>query len=91
MGVDHRERNGLFDEAIDVMKLAWTGEPVHVESHHFVARGNVALPTPIQQPHPPLWCGGNSPRAIRRAVERGDGWLPFPASAEPRVPQLMGT
>jgi probable F420-dependent oxidoreductase len=82
LGVDDRERNALVDEAIDVMKLAWTGEPVHVAGRHFVADGNVAWPTPVQQPHPPLWCGGNGPRAIRRAVERGDAWMPFPASAE---------
>jgi alkanesulfonate monooxygenase SsuD/methylene tetrahydromethanopterin reductase-like flavin-dependent oxidoreductase (luciferase family) len=34
---------------------------------------------PLQKPGPPIWVGGNSRRAIRRAVELGDGWLPFPA------------
>ena len=82
LGVDQSERNALVDEAIDVMKLAWSGEPVHMDGRHFVARGNVALPIPVQTPHPPIWCGGNSPLAIRRAVERGDGWLPFPSSPE---------
>ena len=41
-------------------------------------RGNTMLPRPIAQPHPPIWVGGNSKLAIRRAVERGQGWLPFP-------------
>ena len=36
-------------------------------------------PTPVQQPHPPIWVGGNSRRAIRRAVELGDGWVPMPS------------
>ena len=39
------------------------------------------LPRPAQRPRPPLWIGGNSRRAIRRAVESADGWCPFPAPA----------
>jgi alkanesulfonate monooxygenase SsuD/methylene tetrahydromethanopterin reductase-like flavin-dependent oxidoreductase (luciferase family) len=33
----------------------------------------------VQQPGPPVWIGGNSKRAIRRAVELGDGWVPMPS------------
>lgn len=39
------------------------------------------LPRPAQLPHPPLWIGGNSRRAVRRAVESADGWSPFPNPA----------
>jgi len=39
------------------------------------------LPRPRQRPRPPLWIGGNSRRAIRRAVESADGWCPFPNPA----------
>jgi hypothetical protein len=39
--------------------------------------GNRILPRPVQRPHPPLRVGGNSKRAIRRAVELGDAWYPF--------------
>ena len=31
----------------------------------------------VQRPHPPIWVGGNSRRAMRRAVELADGWVPF--------------
>lgn len=34
-------------------------------------------PRPVQQPHPPIWVGGNSRRAARRAAELADGWVPF--------------
>jgi hypothetical protein len=37
------------------------------------------LPRPLQQPHPPIWVGGNSRRALRRAVDLGDGWVPMPS------------
>ena len=40
------------------------------------------LPRPIQLPNPPIWIGGNSKRAIRRAVELADGWAPMPNSAQ---------
>jgi len=77
LGVDFDERNELLEEAIDVMKLAWTGETVTFEGRHFRARGVRMLPRPVADPHPPIWMGGNSTRAIRRAVERCDGWAPF--------------
>jgi alkanesulfonate monooxygenase SsuD/methylene tetrahydromethanopterin reductase-like flavin-dependent oxidoreductase (luciferase family) len=62
------------------MKLAWTGQSVQYEGRFFKAPGNTALPTPIQSPHPPIWVGGNSERAMRRAAEL-DGWSPFPVRA----------
>jgi hypothetical protein len=36
-------------------------------------------PTPAARPHPPIWIGGNSPSAWRRAAAVGNGWAPFPA------------
>jgi probable F420-dependent oxidoreductase len=81
LGVDYAERNELSDEAIRAMKQIWAGESLSLEGRHFRADGHTVLPRPAQRPHPPLWIGGNSRRAMRRAVELGDGWLPFPAPA----------
>jgi probable F420-dependent oxidoreductase len=81
LGVDYAARNELFDEALVVMKQAWTGESLHAEGHGFSAQGHHALPRPAQRPHPPIWIGGNSRRAIRRAVDHGDGWMPIPNPA----------
>jgi probable F420-dependent oxidoreductase len=77
LGVDFDERNDLLEEAIEVMKLAWSGEDVTYEGRHFKARGVRLRPLPRATPHPPIWMGGNSTRAIRRAVEMCDGWAPF--------------
>ena len=52
------------------------------EGSGFHAPGNTMLPRPVQRPRPPLWIGGNSRRAIRRAVESADGWCPFPIPAK---------
>jgi probable F420-dependent oxidoreductase len=81
LGVGFDERNELTDEAIAVMKLAWTGESLQFAGRHFEASGNTMLPTPAQRPHPPIWIGGNSKRAIRRAVELAEGWAPMPNPA----------
>lgn len=78
LGADFGERGRRSDEALAVMQRAWLGEPVAYRGETFEAQGNVVQPKPIQQPHPPVWVGGNSERAIRRAVQFGDGWCPFP-------------
>ncbi|WP_261566032.1 TIGR03619 family F420-dependent LLM class oxidoreductase [Frankia gtarii] len=78
LGVPFDQRNEIMDEAFPAMKAAWTGEPFDFVGKGFAAAGNQALPRPVQQPHPPIWVGGNSPRAVRRAVEFGQGWTPIP-------------
>jgi probable F420-dependent oxidoreductase len=92
LGVDYDERNELFDEALEVMRLALTEDAVAYTGRHFRSRGTTMRPRPVQQPCPPIWIGGNSLRAMRRAVEAADGWCPFPnpASTSPalKTPQL---
>jgi probable F420-dependent oxidoreductase len=81
LGACFDERNDRMDEAMAAMDAAWTGDSVHFEGSGFRAAGNTMLPRPRQRPRPPLWIGGNSRRAIRRAVESADGWCPFPNPA----------
>jgi probable F420-dependent oxidoreductase len=81
LGIPFDQRNQRMDEAISAMCSAWTGTATDFEGQFFRAAGNAMLPQPSQRPHPPLWIGGNSRRAIRRAVTLGDGWCPFPAPA----------
>src|SRR4051794_4561928 len=92
LGVEYDERNDLTDEALEVIKLALTQDAVAYEGRHFRSRGTTMRPRPVQQPHPPFWIGGNSTRAIRRAVELGQGWSPFPnpqsTSTATRTPSL---
>ena len=78
LGVNFDERNELTDEAIDVMRTIWTEGEIAVEGRNFRTRGTTMAPPTPQRPHPPIWVGGNSTAAIRRAAERGQGWVPFP-------------
>ena len=64
LGVPFRERGARADEAISVLKLA-CGD----------GREDM-LPKPAQRPHPPLWVGGRSDAARRRAARSGDAWHP---------------
>jgi alkanesulfonate monooxygenase SsuD/methylene tetrahydromethanopterin reductase-like flavin-dependent oxidoreductase (luciferase family) len=66
-----------MDEYILAMKAAWTNDEFTFKGSNYEALGNRILPRPIQNPHPPIYIGGNSKRAIRRAVELADGWNPF--------------
>ena len=54
LGVDFDERNELFDEALDVMPLHWSGEPFDYAGKHFNCRGTIGRPRPVQQPDPDL-------------------------------------
>jgi probable F420-dependent oxidoreductase len=78
LGVDFDERNELTDEAIDVMRRIWTDGEIEIVGRNFRTRGTTMRPRSVQHPHPPIWIGGNSTAAIRRAAERGEGWVPFP-------------
>ncbi len=69
LGVDFARRNELTDDGIRTITAIWTGESVN---------GNTALPRPAQRPRPPVWVGGNSRLAMRRAVDLADGWCPVP-------------
>lgn len=91
LGVDFEERNILFDEALDVLGLHWSGEPFSYSALHFDARDVQARPRPVQDPIP-IWIGGNSRLSRRRAAERAQGWMPMPGGPEltttTRTPQI---
>jgi len=78
LGADYARRDEVCDRSLAAIAAAWCGEPVAFAGRGYAATDNLMLPLPRQRPRPPLWIGGNSKKAIRRAVELGDGWVPFP-------------
>ena len=80
VGVSFDERNALFDEALQVMQLHWSGQAFDFEGRHFSARKIQALPAPVEH-RVPIWMGGNSNAALRRAARYADGWMPMTAPA----------
>jgi alkanesulfonate monooxygenase SsuD/methylene tetrahydromethanopterin reductase-like flavin-dependent oxidoreductase (luciferase family) len=77
-GIESKQRGVILEEYVVVMKKAWTGEP-------FEWRGRTihVTPKPFTQPHPPLFLGGASEKAARRAA-RLNVWF-FPSNADPAL------
>jgi probable F420-dependent oxidoreductase len=94
LGVDFEERNALFEEALEVLRLHWSGEPFTYEGRHFSARDIRALPAPRNH-SVPIWMGGNSDAALRRAARYAAGWMPMTAPASvaktARTPPVTST
>ena len=80
LGVDFDERNELFDEALDVLPLHWSGEKFSYEGKHFNARDIIARPSPKRQI--PIWIGGNARITRRRVATRAQGWMPMSGPPE---------
>jgi probable F420-dependent oxidoreductase len=76
LGVDFARRGRLLDESIDAVRAALVDEYPDHDGTEWQFSGLGQRPRPVQSPRPPIWVGGSSPAAIRRAAERGDGWLP---------------
>lgn len=76
------ERGAVTDEAIQAIKALWSQEEATFRGRHFEFWEVRLAPRPVQRPHPPIWVGGNSRRAARRAAELGDGWIPFQVTLE---------
>jgi probable F420-dependent oxidoreductase len=72
-GVERSERAALFDEALEVMRLCWTGEPFTHHGDRFHYDGVVVQPAPKRMD---VWLGGSAPSELTRAGRLADGWLP---------------
>jgi probable F420-dependent oxidoreductase len=71
------ERGKVTDEYLAAFRELWTKPDPHFDGR-FVRFANVMFePKPVQKPHPPLWIGGESGPALRRAAKLGDGWYPI--------------
>jgi probable F420-dependent oxidoreductase len=76
LGADFERRGAVLDESIDALRAALG--PDEFPEHHgklYDFEGLGQRPRPAQE-RVPVWVGGSSPAALRRAALKGDGWLP---------------
>jgi probable F420-dependent oxidoreductase len=73
MHLDTTTRGRVTDEALEILALLFTGEPVTYQGRHFRLTGAQIAPAPVQK-ELPMWIGGNSDAAIRRTAKYGTGW-----------------
>lgn len=74
-GVDPTGLVARFNEGMALMKACWTDQRISFDGRFWELDGAAMEPKPVQQPHPPIWIGGNHPAALRRAVRIGDGFF----------------
>jgi probable F420-dependent oxidoreductase len=75
-GTDPATRGALMDEQLAALIQIWTAEQAEYHGEHVDFDPIHLWPKPVQQPHPPIYVGGESPAALRRLASCGDGWLP---------------
>lgn len=84
-------RGAMLDEALEVLRAAWSGQVVDHRGEHYVVDGIRFLPTPVQRPGPPVWVAmryGN-PAPLRRAA-RHDGVFPIEIESADQLAELAG-
>ncbi|MCE7990080.1 MAG: LLM class flavin-dependent oxidoreductase [Caldilinea sp. CFX5] len=69
-----KTRAAMTDEGLTLLTRLWSGEEVTHQGQFYQAQQVRFLPTPVQRPRIPVWIGGDSPAALRRAA-RWDGWI----------------
>lgn len=77
LGAPFAQRGPMSDEYIRIIKGAWASDVPTFQGKYYSFSGLTFLPRPVQQPGPPIWVGGNSTPAMRRAASLGDAWHPI--------------
>ncbi|HEX3409373.1 MAG TPA: LLM class flavin-dependent oxidoreductase [Candidatus Binataceae bacterium] len=74
-GLDITRKGSRANEALQIIRALWQGETVTFHGKHFRLDGARLSPRPVQRPNPPIWVGGFSRAAARRAARYGDGYV----------------
>jgi len=70
-------RGAVTDEYLRLMIELWTRDAPRFEGKHYRVADVTMFPKPVQRPHPPIWVGGHTAPALRRAGQLGDAWHPI--------------
>lgn len=84
-------RGARTNDYVEVMKTCWRDEVSSYTGEHYTLPPCRMYPKPVQQPHPPLYVGGETDAALRRVAALGDGWHGFnhlPDSAAASIRRL---
>lgn len=89
LGIPFSERGSVTDETLDAVLELWRADEPAYTGRHFRIEGLAFEPKPVQRPRPPIYIGGNSRPALRRAA-RFDGWQPNPTTfSVEEIPPLL--
>src|ERR1700710_668150 len=65
-GTEPKKRGALLDERIEAIKALWTSEPAEYHGEYVNFEPSYSRPKPVQQPHPPIFIGGDSDATVKR-------------------------
>ncbi len=82
LGISYHDRGARADEYLKAMQIIWSEDKPAYHGRFVSFEGVQAYPHPVQQPHPPIVVGGNSPGAYRRTIEQANGWFGFALNLE---------
>jgi probable F420-dependent oxidoreductase len=71
------ERGAVTDDYVAAFRMLWTEKKPVIKSKYVHYNGLLLEPKPMQDPHPPIWVGGESGPSVRRAARLGDAWYPI--------------
>ena len=77
LNVPWERRGRRTDEYLEVLTTLWCDETSAFEGEFYSLNPCAMFPKPVQQPHPPLHIGGESPAALARVARAGQGWHTF--------------
>jgi probable F420-dependent oxidoreductase len=77
LGLSFEERGALSDEQLAVLEILWSEDRPRFDGCYYRFRDIAFYPKPLQKPRIPVWVGGESIRAQRRAALFGDAWFPY--------------
>jgi len=78
LGVDWKTRGARQAEQVEVLRRLWCEDRVSFSGRSHDLREVSIVPPPVQRPIP-IWFGGSSDAAVKRAARLGDGWMPIMA------------
>lgn len=76
LGIPMSQRAVLTDESINIMRELWASDSPSYSSPRWDFDNVIFSPKPYFDRHIPIWVGGSSPGALKRAATIGDGWHP---------------
>lgn len=84
-------RGARMDEAIDLLRAYWRDDRIDFDGAFYSSTAMAMEPKPVQGAGLPIWIGGGSKAALRRVVERGDGWMGTAASTSEEILASLAT
>jgi len=82
LGAEYERRGRITDEYLQAILAAWAAPVARFDGETIAFRDVMISPGAVQRPRPPVWVGGNSRAAVRRAARWGDGWVPWELSPD---------